>query len=380
MPEEDRSRRAPVSASPPGGSPLRVAPPQPGHGSRSPTGLDEEHPRHAAHGPVVDTAILQRELEPHLARRLPVLAALLVLAHTWIQQHLDVSLGKQLLAVGGIGLLLPLLRAVWKVIRADFERDLRVAAVAGARFLLASGTLTLLALLIVVPGTMISSVTVIAAGTPGPVGFRVLAEGHARADASTALPEQEQLEGPAAVRRLLAWTRPLGSAYYVEVEGYQRHSFDLYPWAGARIRVAEDLKRLPSVLVRVPPAVQALLESGRIELHALEGDVRGAKVAEAPTDPTRGAALFGHPLQIPQAFVESWKRQLEAEGIEGRSLARSLSAWERPVTARTARALDVDSVLEATFVSRSGDVRARARLRIGRDPLIDVLLEPEESP
>ncbi|NIM16543.1 MAG: hypothetical protein GTO45_31405, partial [Candidatus Aminicenantes bacterium] len=76
--------------------------------------------------------------------------------------------------------------------------------------------------------------------------------------------------------------------YYLEVKGFQRYSFDLYPWIGKKIRISEDLEVSPSILVRVPADSLGMISKGKIVVTA------GEKViAQKETQQDKGALLIG---------------------------------------------------------------------------------------
>jgi len=314
-----------------------------------------------------------------LALRLAWLALVLLLAYVWYQQNLGASTPSLVLASSASAAVLSALG--WVYGKKEIDAGLKGAVRRRLDRLLTVPVLCAATLLVLVFGTLVTSVKVFSEGSGGTLRVRVAPEGAAQSDGG----DMRVLRGPGEVASIFCFTAPLGRAFFVDVTSYQRHSFDLYPWIGARIRVERDLARAPSLLVRVPSRSQSLLPGGRIELWTRGG--RAERIAQCMTSEDAGAALFGQRPPIPESFVATWERELRAGGLPDTdaNAARAILSWQRPKHGSTSEALVPGMELTAHFFGEGTPVggatggpspgaRASAHIVVGSQPLQDVLL------
>jgi hypothetical protein len=223
--------------------------------------------------------------------------------------------------------------------------------------------LFVLCLVCLVLGATISSVTVLADGELETAAVRLAAEGTG-AEGEKA---KKRLSGPDSVVTFLALTTPFGRPYYVEVDGYIRESFDLYPLVGKKIRVRRDLSVSPSLLVRVPTGKHALLRVGAIRIRIDKGK-------EETVDLKDGSAslLVGRRSGIPELFYERWKLEMIALGMQEPVSARSILQWSNATFFK--RTLKRGMILKAQFLDANGKVHAEAKTTLSDDKISDVLL------
>ncbi|HVS09160.1 MAG TPA: hypothetical protein VMS76_04730 [Planctomycetota bacterium] len=313
-----------------------------------------------------------------LGWRLGWLALVLLLVHVWFQQNLGTS--TQALVVASTGSAAVLSALGWVYGKKELEAGLRGAVRRRLDRSLTVPVLSAATLVVVVFGTLVTSVKVLSESAGGTLLVRVAPEGAAETDDGGGA---RVLEGPGGVASVFCLTAPLGRAFFADVSGYQRHSFDVYPWIGKRIRVERDLARAPSLLVRVPAPKQSLLPGGRIELWT-RGE-RGERIGLCATSKDAGAALFGHRPPIPDSFVATWEREVLARELTGVGAARTILAWQRPGHAPTSQPLVPGMELTALFFGAGtpvGDAsgvpsetpQASAPIVVGSQPLQDVLL------
>jgi hypothetical protein len=297
-----------------------------------------------------------------------VLLAFFVLAiNTWADFHFGQGWLKRLAAngplalIGIVGFFRPILR---KDETGAFGAELR------QWFLLFLRTPVLVVLygLLLVGGSFISSVTVMSSGAGEQMDVRLSQEGRAQARGASGV-----LHGADDVVRLMRFTTPFGRAFYLDVDGYLRYSFDLYPWVGKKVRVSSDLAIAPSVLIRVPFGQQSHLDKGAVVVK-LDGEV----IAEMTTRQGQGSVIVGPCPRVPNEFTERWRTELLAEGVEGRPFYACLLGWQYPGLARPSVPLAPGMVLEAEFFIDPNDPIARAEFGVGSERIKDILLLKEK--
>lgn len=318
-----------------------------------------------------------------LALRLGWLAAILLLAYVWFQQNVGTSTPSLVLASSASAAVLSALG--WVYGKKELEAGLRSEVRRRLDRSMTVPVLSVATLVVLVFGTLVTSVKVLSETSGGTLRVRVAPEGSSIEGSPQAKGSERVLRGPGEVASILCFTAPLGRAFYADVTGYQRHSFDLYPWIGKRIRVERDLARAPSLLVRVPSRSQSLLPGGRIELWTAGESPR--RLAQRATSAGSGAVLFGQRPPIPESFVGTWERELRAGGLSAADAeaARAILAWQRPVHEPVADELVPGAELTAHFYGRGIAVgepsggpgpgaEASARILVGSQALQDVLL------
>ena len=312
----------------------------------------------------------------HPLERLLALGVLLGIIQFWAERHLSLSLLEKVAGTPLLAVLIPFLAALvdffaGKTAKKGFQTWLRKKAVA----VLKTPVLGLLFVIVLVAGSMVSSVTVQESGAHVPLQVSVHREsvsgsklGTPNGSAQTGS-RSKTLDETSQDVRLLLMTNPFGAACVVEAEGYQPYFFDLYPWIGRRVRVDRDLEFAPSVLIRVPLGRHALLPGGRIELWSA-----GKKLAESNTAELRGSVLFGRDLPLEGRRLVDWEHELRMSGAEAGALSRGYLAWRRPLVVALKPALEPRMELEARFVSRNDETQASAKFTVTAEPLLDILL------
>lgn len=222
-----------------------------------------------------------------------------------------------------------------------------------------------------IAGSMISSVMVMAGGVSEKAEVHLTSEGKARDSEKSSI-----LEKPNDVLRFIRFTTPFGRSFYIEVKGYLRYSFDLYPWIGKKIRVMDDLTVTPSIIIRVPTGVSLNLENGRIAVYSNSKEIAGKE-----TNKNQGALLIGRNLPIPSSFIERWRLELIAFGVDKEApAARSILRWQTPliVDDPTEPIIPGKSLL-AKFLTKEGKTKAKAKFIVGTEKIQDILMSIEEE-
>lgn len=239
-----------------------------------------------------------------------------------------------------------------------------------------------------IAGSFVSSVTVMSSGVPDEISINLSIEGqseHHRQinDFDNVPPEKKAQEkrsknliGPNGIVRFIKFTYPFGRPYFLEAKGYLRHSFDLYPWIGKKIRVTKDLSISPSILIRVPAELQALLAKGKIEV-TFNNEV----IAEEFTNARQGSILVGPYKDIPNSFVDRWKTELiVVEEDSPKAAAISLLAWLHPIKTPSKVTIFPGMTLEAKYLTlEEQKITAWAKFQVSPVKIQDILLETKEQ-
>lgn len=311
---------------------------------------------------MADTGTRRSAAPDHIHVRLILLALLVALINGWAARHLGVDL-RNLSLVNGVTAALGVLLGYLQ----EPEQKAFAARCRGVLLRFADTTvLACLSLLFLLVSSFVSSVTVLADGTPGNRDLYLSAEGQAR-DAGS----ERVLAGPDGVERFLRLTTPFGRQFYLEADGYLRHSFDLRPWQGETIRVARDLRPTPTVLLRIPFAAHMHLEGGRL-LVAVDG---GPETA-VDTAADRGSVMVGRARSVPGPVTEEWRSELRAtSGLTDAQTEAVFRRWKAPLRLADTPSLRPEATLDARFVTRSDKVVAERSWTVGADPFQDVLLK-----
>ncbi len=228
-------------------------------------------------------------------------------------------------------------------------------------------------LLAIVGTSFVSSVTVLADGISGVTTLRLTDEGKARSGES----DQVRLEGPSGTVRFVRLTSIFGRQLYLEASGYRRQSLTLMPWTGTTISLASDLVRLPSVLLRIPPALHSLLAGGRL---VIEPDLSG-KVIEIPLQAGRASVQIGEAAAIPDAWRNEWRSELRTLPHISDALRESLYRnWLNPLRDASNFSVSPGQKLRIRFLTASGEEVIRQEVVIGRDSLQEIALFARDLP
>ena len=176
-------------------------------------------------------------------------------------------------------------------------------------------------------------------------------------------------------------TSPFGRPYRLKVPGYIEQIVEVHPLTGLTVLPDRDLRVSPSVLFRPPPsALQELSlgSGGKFQILELAGKTSRPLVVSCQ----KSSFLLGREQEIPSGWPELWKLELDVSGVTAVSSMTSaaLLGWHHYTPLRPPRDLTPDMVLEARVISGGNAIIARARVRLRKDPLIDVPLVAESTP
>jgi len=304
----------------------------------------------------------------NLLLRLLLLALLLAVINGWATRHVGIS-WKSFSLINGVlaifGSLAALLRDGENKALEKTRSHLRRRLLAG---LLDWRTLAAMAIVCALAGSFVSSVTVLADGVSGRRAVYVTAEGQGRDDAN-----RQPLANSEAVARTLHLTTPFGRPFYVEVDGYLRHSFDLYPWRGATLRLGRDLRRAPAVLVRIPVESFFHLQGARLRV-LLDTETR-----EIAVDPEHAAVFLGTGGSALGERFADWRNELVAADRGPQTIAHALLLWKEPLRAADIPALQPGNKISVELRSRADKIVARASFSVSSKPLQDIKLLVEEG-
>jgi hypothetical protein len=310
------------------------------------------------------------ETDSGIVLRAIAVALLFILGYLWLEQHggLESARAGWLATVGaavGIG------SAVLERILQTRERD-RIA-VHVRTFLRALLSVEAVAILWAIAGLLIltrSSVEVVGE-SPEDTGIATIIP-IAGVDST----KQSFSSGLKPARFTWLATSPFGKRYGVDVPGYVRGSFIVYPIGGLRLTLGKDLQPSPSALFRPDATVLSYLKSsgGRIRISVR----RGSRVDSIAGGQGGTSFLLGRPQAIPADMLQDW--QLALGGPNNPTFGETLLAWKHPQYLDVSTRFAPGTVLIAEVFSQGGNVVGKAEVVLRNERLVDVEIAPEQQP
>lgn len=218
-----------------------------------------------------------------------------------------------------------------------------------------------------------TSVVVIAddAGAQGPIQVKLVA-----ADALSSGMTQD-LESKGEPVRFIVASNPFGRVFRLHVDGYVPETFEIYSISGRRIRPSKDLRRSPTVLMRLSHlAVGSFTDQTGGELMVLSTLANGVSVEVARSREPRAAFLLGRKQPVPSSYAANWRTELLAMGVNGDVLvARHLVGWRDPAVLHPAVVLEPGMHLRVQVVNSAANVVASSEFVLGDGELQDQFVE-----
>lgn len=304
----------------------------------------------------------------NLCVRIVLLSLFVLTVNLWANNHFGQERLRLWLA-NGPWLLIAIVGSFSKVLKKEDTAEFGERMKRSLLFSLQTPVLVILYGLFLAIGSLLSSVTVMSGGVDEKMSVKLRTEG------AHQHPVTRTLNGADDELRIFRFVTPFGRPVSLDVQGYQRYSFDLYPGVGKRVRVSSDLQVSPSVLIRTPFSVRPHLEKGRIEVRR-----RQKLIADVPTSNDRSSVIIGRDQPIPSDFVPRWTMELLAQGDQKRPIYACLLAWRKPQLVAENEALVPGMELEAKFYIEKDKPIASAKFRVGTEKIQDVLLLEEKEP
>jgi len=142
-----------------------------------------------------------------------------------------------------------------------------------------------------------------------------------RAGESASNAVQLEVSGDRPSSQKTVWTTPFGRTFTIEASGYQKLSFQVYPWAGKRIDLDEDLALSPTVIVRVP--VEFFMQLSRARLVV----AHNKQLTVTYELDNHATIIMGQLAEIPQSYFERWQIELRGLYEESVTIYSSLNKW-----------------------------------------------------
>jgi hypothetical protein len=272
----------------------------------------------------------------HVPVRVLLLALLILFVNSWFSAHLNVDL-KTLLMIEAVA---ALIAAVRKPLGKDDAKSIDLALRRAVEFLLGTRFLMAAFAILLLGTSLVSSATLFAAGVERVGKVKFCAEGEPQC-------AERDLRGGDQSLRFIRLTNPFGRPFYLDAQGFRRHSFQLYPWFPKIIRASTDLQRSPSILFRVEYPHQDLVE-GQIRII---DSASGREIAVGRTGGESAALLVGPDGQVPESFTVRWTRQLAAGGHPAGAHPPAIEAWFNPSRDATVT-LTPGQKIDAYFLDR----------------------------
>lgn len=219
---------------------------------------------------------------------------------------------------------------------------------------------------IVCVGNFLTTVTVYGEATDRGSEVRLTREGSSRSGRTAKLEDDE------ATAHFFALTNPFGMLYSLDVSGYVKHSFELFPWTGSRIRVS-DLQPVPTMFFRLGSPPQ-FFNHGKFEIV-----VGRDTIVAAIGNNNRGALMLGKRIALPQSWKESWDRELDRDNPESGEMATAakaniLSGWNKFVLLDTVSYFSQGALMTVRFLNAEGVSLGSLEVVMSQDPMQDYLI------
>ncbi len=302
-----------------------------------------------------------------LPLRIILLATLLFGLNAWSVRHLGSGLQEFAVVNGFLGFV----GIVLGWISQEHADNLRARLAEALKRTVEGPVLAALYLLVLAGTSFISSVSVIADGRSGKATLFLTAEGDTRCQNCAG----ESLEGPSGVVRYIRLTSIFGRPFYLEASGYQRKGFTLYPWSGAKISLASDLVRLPTIVLRIPHSLHSSLRRGKIVLD-FGAPLGRHKIAMSAK---RASVQLGPPAAIPEPWRSEWRSELRTlAGVPDALREQFFRNWLNPLRNEKIPHLAPTQRVQVSYVTGAGKIVIAQEFVVGREPLQEVILVSRE--
>jgi hypothetical protein len=311
------------------------------------------------------------QINSHNGIRLVLLTLLIFLINMWTVHHLggklwELSIANSFLLFVGIG------EFVFKVVGNAEGKTVFQNSVRRLLFIFLRPTVLIgLYSIFFIAGSLVSSVTVLSSGYERKqVNVVLFSDGMPGTQGSA-----KTLEGPDGLVRFTKLTSPFGRPLFLKVDGFIRYSFDLLPWFGKKIRIAQDLQIEPTLLIRLPISVLNNLKDADLEIY-VEG--KPVKPPDLKNVKDEGSVLIGPDIPILSSFAEKWKLEILAGGTEDRTaIARILRAWQKPLMPDSDLELAPGSHIKIVL-RRHGKILSQTEFVMSHERILDIALVMEE--
>ncbi|HET9984245.1 MAG TPA: hypothetical protein VFQ38_11680 [Longimicrobiales bacterium] len=294
------------------------------------------------------------------------LLGLLTVADLWSEYHLGFGL-RNPAALAGVLAAFGAAAGVVRKLRAQALDAAAERATAAARVVLRPAVLVGLAVALALVMATVSSVTVVGDGVPEPVSLVV-----APLDDPSAASHGRVRPG-AALARMPIVVSPFGRTVRVEAAGYVPAVFTVRPLVGLTVRLGEELRWSPSVLLRLGAAATGALGDGAVLRVWREAGGRRDTLA-ADSGQAGSAFLLGRARAIGVEAVADWERELKAAHAPDAAVAELVRSWKTPRALRLDRPLAPGDHLVAEVAYPGGGRVAVADLTLPATDLVDVAL------
>lgn len=179
------------------------------------------------------------------------------------------------------------------------------------------------------------------------------------------------------IRKLLV-TNPFGRDLRLAVHGFVTRTITLYPLIGYMVDPETDLETLPTLLFR--PSFDALTSLGD------GGAIKVFKVTDNECEALANMKIVKHALMlgthrmIPSSYRTIWNLELQAKGIDGALLAKTMLAWTQPERIENERSpLEPGDRVYVVVCTKADKRKAAALITVSKDPFQDVYVHEDEG-
>ena len=172
--------------------------------------------------------------------------------------------------------------------------------------------------------------------------------------------------------RILLATSPFGRTLRLSAPGYLEQTLTLHPLTGLTITVAQDLRPLPSLLVRPTPEGLSALQAGASILLFKIGEHGCKLIADAVAWKAKTSFMVGPERAIGAGSLALWSLELGAPLAGQGDPSETLLAWNRPTVLATLEVVEPGDQIYAVVAYATGSPVDDALAKVGSDGLQDV--------
>lgn len=168
---------------------------------------------------------------------------------------------------------------------------------------------------------------------------------------------------------------PFGRPYRLEVEGFVPKTIEAWPILGVRVRPGIDLRRSPSVLLRLSEiAMGSWKDEGGADLRVVSVGMRGEEALIASTRTPANAFFLGRAQPVPADWATTWKTELQSRAVNDQLAARQILEWRQSVVLPLSTGVEPGQSLRVTLTNAQRHVFASSEFFVGKDELQDQLI------
>lgn len=242
-------------------------------------------------------------------------AFFLLMLNSWLTYHVGENFIKTYF-VNGILAFFVIVSFLVKYYRKDTEEEVRKLYSSWLSGILSFQVIAGLYILFFIAGCFITSIQISSDTIRQETPLTLTVRG--KPDSSTI---QMVLTPKEPVAKKLVFTIPFGRTFILNTKGYLNYKFQVYPWAGKRIVLENDLKVSPTIIARVLISEINQVLTGRLIVQINNRDTTSYRMKN------HAAILIGQISEIPEEYCARWFNELKGTFEKDFTVYTYLNKW-----------------------------------------------------